>query len=203
MRASIRHKPQADELKFQRFCRSSLSDEFHLDLGNQHLNRQRPTCFSNLMVNGEKPMNIEALSGGQSLFQTLGAGGAGRQAPPSGDEIAAKVNDAIKSGSVDGSEIQFRLSERFGEDADGILQEDGSLDPEKLSSLLEANRPEGPPPGAQQFAGTDESELVQTLFDSLEESDENTDAAPSLVEQLYGQASGGKSTNEELFSIFA
>lgn len=148
-------------------------------------------------------MNIEALSGGQSLFQNLGVAGSGRQGPPSGDDIAAKMNEAISSGNVDGAEIQSRLSERFGEDADGILQEDGSLDTDKLSSLLEANRPDGPPAGGQQFAGTDESELVQTLLDSLEESDEDADATPSLIEQLYGQASGGTSTNEELFSIFA
>lgn len=148
-------------------------------------------------------MNIEALSGGQSLFQNLGVAGSGRQGPPSGDDIAAKMNEAISAGNVDGAEIQSRLSERFGEDADGILQEDGSLDTEKLSSLLEANRPDGPPAGVQQFAGSDESELVQTLLDSLEESEENAEATPSLVEQLYGQASGGTSTNEELFSILA
>lgn len=148
-------------------------------------------------------MNIEALSGGQSLFQMMGASGAGRQGPPSGEDIAAKMNEAVSSDNVDGAEIQSRLSERFGEDVDGILQEDGSLDTEKLASLLEANRPDGPPPGLQQVSGSDESELVQTLLDSLGESDEEAEATPSLVEQLYGQASGGTSTNEELFSILA
>ncbi|MCE8000077.1 MAG: hypothetical protein HEP70_14560 [Rhodobiaceae bacterium] len=148
-------------------------------------------------------MNIEALSGGQSLFQMMGASGAGRQGPPSGDDLAAKMNDAISSGNVDGAEIQSRLSERFGEDADGILQEDGSLDPEKLANLLEANRPDGPPPGLQQVSGTDESELIQTLLSSLEEGDEDADTPSSLVEQLYGQASSGPSTHEELFSILA
>jgi hypothetical protein len=148
-------------------------------------------------------MNIEALSGGQSLFQMMGASGAGRQGPPSGEDIAAKMNEAISSGNVDGAEIQSRLSERFGEEADGILQEDGSLDTEKLSSLLGANRPDGPPQGLPEFSGTDESELVQTLLDSLEESEEEADSTPSLVEQLYGQASTGSSTNEELFSILA
>lgn len=148
-------------------------------------------------------MNIEALSGGQALFQMMGSGGAGRQGPPSGDDIAAKMNEAISSGNVDGAEIQSRLSERFGEDAERILQEDGSLDTEKLSSLFEANRPAGPPAGPQRFSEPDESELVQTLLDSLEESGENTDAAPSLAEQLYGQASGDTSINEELFSVLA
>lgn len=152
-------------------------------------------------------MNIEALSGGQSLFQNLGVAGSGRQGPPSGDDIAAKMNEAISSGNVDGAEIQSRLSERFGEDADGILQEDGSLDTDKLSSLLETSRPDGPPPGAQaggtsQTAGTDESELVQTLLDTLKESEEETEE-PSLVEQLYGQSTNGTSANEELFSILA
>ena len=148
-------------------------------------------------------MNIEALGGGQLLSQLMGASGVGRQGPPSGDDIAAKMNEAISSGNVDGAQIQSRLSERFGEDADGILLEDGSLDTEKLSSLLEANRPDGPPPGLQQFSGSDESELVQSLLDSMNGRDEEADAKPSLVEQLYSRASGDTSVNEELFSILA
>ncbi len=148
-------------------------------------------------------MNIEALGGGPLLFQLMGTSGAGRQGPPSGDDIAARMNEAISSGNVNGAEIQSRLSERFGEDADGLLLEDGSLDTEKLSDLLEANRPDGPPPGLQRFSSTEESELVQSLLDSLQSSEEEADARPGLVEQLYSQARGDTSVNEELFSILA
>lgn len=63
--------------------------------------------------NGEKLMTIEALSGGQSLFQMMGASGAGRQGPPTGHDVAAKLNEAISSGHVDGAEFQSRLSDRF------------------------------------------------------------------------------------------
>ncbi len=148
-------------------------------------------------------MTIEALGGAQSLLQTFGAFGSGLQAPPTGDDVAAKVNEALESGRVDGAEIQSRLSERFDEDADGIVREDGSLDTQKLASLFEANRPDGPPSGLQQLGGIDESELLQTLLDSLEEADEDAAETPSLVDQLYGRASGDTSTNEELFSILA
>lgn len=58
-------------------------------------------------------MTIEALSGGQSLFQMMGASGAGRQGPPTGHDVAAKLNEAISSGHVDGAEFQSRLSDRF------------------------------------------------------------------------------------------
>ncbi len=154
-------------------------------------------------------MNIEALSGGQSLFQMMGAGGAGRQGPPSSEDIAAKMTDALESGNVDGAEIQSRLSERFGEDADGILQEDGSLDTDKLASLLDANRPDvsgGKPPGVggkPEGVGDEGSETSEMLHNFLEQLEESSEQQSSLVDQLYGQVAKGPSTNEELFSILA
>jgi|GEM_PF-4264959 len=149
---------------------------------------------------------IEGISGASSPYEMMKMmGGARGGKPPTADEMAAKMGEAVESGTVDSAEMQSRLSERFGEEADGIILADGSLDTEKLSSLVESAKAsgQGGPPqfqGAATSEGDETNEMLQAYLDELKESEEGT---ASLVDQLYGSSSRGNSSYEQLFSVFA
>jgi hypothetical protein len=56
------------------------------------------------------------------------------------DKGIQKLEDNISSGKVDTEELASKLADRFGDKADGIVGEDGSVDFDKLKSLLTRDR---------------------------------------------------------------
>lgn len=73
--------------------------------------------------------------------------------PPSPEKIAERMAQSVEDGDIDLDSLVANLTDRFGEEASGIVAEDGTLNVEALTELLAANAPEGPggmggqPPG--------------------------------------------------------
>ena len=169
----------------------------------------------------ENVMDIGAIGGVNPSLQNKRPEGLTGPMPPSADEVANQISDDLDSGRIDAEEIQARLVERFGDDAEGLINDDGSLDVEKLTSLMEEQRASGkappPPPSSGQteeeiatlesnqqaldaLTGDEEegiSDFLQQALDALTGEEEET----SLVEQLYGAAANQDIDTKELFSI--
>lgn len=83
---------------------------------------------------------------GQSQMQEM-------RKPPSPEEMAERMAQSVEDGDIDLDSLVANLTDRFGEEASGIVAEDGTLNVEALTELLAANAPEGPggmggqPPG--------------------------------------------------------
>ena len=56
--------------------------------------------------------------------------------PPATDEFVQQVEAAIQSGALDVDALEAKLISAFGDEAEGIVSEDGEVDYEALSSLL-------------------------------------------------------------------
>ena len=118
--------------------------------------------------------------------------------------------DADSSGGLDSTEVQS-LAEKISEatgvsvdlseflatyDSDG----DGSLSEEETLASLEANRPQGPPPGGMMGGGPDESDMVSAA-------DENGDGVISAEEAeglvgVINNATGSSLTAEDFISTY-
>ncbi|MFY0676312.1 MAG: hypothetical protein JXR18_03395 [Neptuniibacter sp.] len=105
--------------------------------------------------------------------------GMGGQKPPSAEEMAERMVEAVDSGDIDAETLVENLESRFGEEASAVLAEDGSIDVEALTELLSsfdpANQsgqgeqagamPPPPPPGGM----IDEEELQAKLAEDFGE----------------------------------
>ncbi len=82
-------------------------------------------------------MNISGINSSQMPMRGQG---------PSPEERMNKLVEKIESGDIDTDKLQERLSERFGEDATGIVADDGSVNIDGLKELFANNAPQGGPP---------------------------------------------------------
>ncbi len=106
--------------------------------------------------------------------------------PPKSEDLANRMAQSVANGDVSVEQLQKNISDRLKiEDTSSIVAEDGSLDVEALTELLEINKPSGaggpppggPPPGGPPPGGTnsaDGSNLTELLSgilgdDALEE----------------------------------
>ena len=62
--------------------------------------------------------------------------------PPPGGNPVEELEEAYESGEIDTEELSAKLTSVFGEDADGIISEDGEVDFSALSSLIGEKRSE-------------------------------------------------------------
>ena len=62
--------------------------------------------------------------------------------PPPGDDPVDKLEAAVASGELDTETLSAKLLDVFGEDAEGIVSDDGSVDFEALSGLIASERTE-------------------------------------------------------------
>lgn len=76
--------------------------------------------------------------------------------PPSPEEMAERMAQSVEDGDIDLDSLVANLTDRFGEEASGIVAEDGTLNVEALTELLAANAPEGPGMGGQPPGGMGE-----------------------------------------------
>lgn len=151
------------------------------------------------------------------------------QAPPSSDQMAARMANAVENGDIDIEQLQANLSERLGvEDTSSIVAEDGQVNGAALAELLEQNMPAGgpggpggpsgpppggPPPGGPPPSGesSEESTVDELLTEILseEELEELTEADGSydmdaLVTALREQLSANdQSDTGNLLSLVA
>lgn len=82
-------------------------------------------------------MNISGIQSGQGPMRGQG---------PSPEERLNHLVEKIESGDIDTEKLQEKLTHRFGEDADGIVAEDGSVDIESMKELFASHAPQGGPP---------------------------------------------------------
>ena len=88
--------------------------------------------------------------GAMQSFSAAGMSGMNRmQGPPPSpppqenmEDKLSQLETAVDSGEIDTDELAVKLSEAFGEDAEGIVSEDGEVDFAALSELLIADRTE-------------------------------------------------------------
>ncbi|WP_028299253.1 hypothetical protein [Oceanospirillum beijerinckii] len=66
--------------------------------------------------------------------------------PPSAEDRVDRIMQGIEDGEIDVSELQERLTHDFGDAAEGIISEDGTVDTEALTELFANNQPQGGPP---------------------------------------------------------
>ena len=84
------------------------------------------------------------------------------QKPQPGD-IAADLASKVENGEIDPGKFAERLQNRFGERADGVVRQDGSVDVKTLSTLLESSAPlPRQIPGHTQPSVHDGPEVLQT-----------------------------------------
>lgn len=106
-------------------------------------------------------------------------GQGGPPPPPKAEDMAKSMASAVANGDIDIEQLQENLTERLGvEDTSSIIAEDGSVDVAELTSLLEANKPDGaesggrppPPPGGGGPGGSGgASDITQVLTSILGE----------------------------------
>ncbi len=105
--------------------------------------------------------------------------------PPKSEDLATRMASAVANGDIDIEQLQENLSERLGvEDTSSIVAEDGSVDVEALSELLELNKPThgggangpggpggpgGPPPGGGKGGPGGASGVTELLTEILGE----------------------------------
>ncbi|MBB1486054.1 hypothetical protein [Oceanospirillum sediminis] len=81
-------------------------------------------------------MNISGIQSGQGPMR-------GQELSP--EERLNNLVEKIESGDIDTDKLQEKLTHRFGEDADGIVSEDGSVDIESMKELFASQAPQGGP----------------------------------------------------------
>ena len=136
--------------------------------------------------------------------------------PPDPSEMFSKV-DKDGSGGLDQTEfvtLSNKISEMTGKEMDGeemfaAYDEDGDgvLNEAETQTFMEANRPEGPPPGGPMGGmggmGGPPPDLSQIFSDEDEDEDGSLDdtEAQSLAE-LISEATGEETDVEELFAAY-
>lgn len=157
-----------------------------------------------------------------SMQGVQGQGQMQRPQPPSSDQMASNMASAVSNGDITIEELQENLSERLDvEDTSSIVAEDGTVDVEELSSLLEANKPSGaeggrppPPPGGGGqggpggAGGSDMTELLTSILgeEGLEEvtEDDGSYDVDELVTALRDQLEAtDQSTSGNLLDLVA
>lgn len=128
--------------------------------------------------------------------------------PPSPEDLAQQMVNAVEEGSVDAETLVANLTSRFGDDASSVLAEDGSIDVDELTSLLANNAPGNggeaqgmappPPPPPQGMISSEELQLklteefgeeaVASIFD--EDGSVNFDELISLFQSQESSTTG-------------
>lgn len=92
---------------------------------------------------------ISAVSGTQNLYNLSSISSTGTTAGRSStrqafiEKLEQKIQQDLNSGTISSSELQQKLTARFGDAANGVVQSDGTVDFAKLTSLLESAKPSG------------------------------------------------------------
>ena len=140
-------------------------------------------------------MFIDSMSGMQpSMLMKMGR-------PPSSSDMANKIANGIESGKLDADKVASRLESRFGEAAKSVIKDDGSVNVDELTTLIEDNRPnisgfnmgfQGTMPG---MAGMGNSpfadELVTQILEQLDSGELDTDTLSQRLENNFGEDAQG------------
>jgi len=95
------------------------------------------------------------------------------------EERLQSLESAVESGDVDIETVRQQLEDRFGEEAaNEVIQEDGSLDIDKLRELIESQSPPPPPPPPMEGQGQ-ASNTVDTA------------AIEQYLQEQFGEAADG------------
>lgn len=106
-----------------------------------------------------------------------------KSAPPKGGrpdpaEIASRTAEGLESGRIDAAEFSARLEQRFGAEAASAFNEDGSLNVDGLTALLETAGSETRPGGRKGFGG----------FGGRPEGVVDPQALLTRLEDIFGEA---------------
>lgn len=146
-------------------------------------------------------------------------GSAGMSPPPSPEEMFDEV-DTDGSGGLDQTEfstLAAKISEATGEEVDieDIFETydedgDGVLNEEETQAAMEANRPEGPPPGGMMggmggpgMMGGPPPDLSQLISDADEDEDGSLDETEAqTLADMISEVSGEEVDAEELIAAY-
>ena len=128
-------------------------------------------------------MNINAASG-LSSSQMM------PPKPPEPSEIASNMASRVESGELSVDELVAELESRFGEDAGAIVKEDGSLDVDALTQILEEKMASmGPPPRPPGGMGTEAqaSDIVGQIIGDINSGELSISELTEQLEKMFGE----------------